>query len=115
MQSSSQTLKNILTKDEIDQVSVSSVLQKNHREYGKKHLYDGKPETCWNSDQGLPQSITVKYAEPKTLSKIQMVSQGGFCPKEIVVYFDGAEVQRFLGKDINLEQDFTLEPANQSV
>lgn len=31
-------------------ITVSSVLQKNHKEYGKKHLYDDKEETCWNSD-----------------------------------------------------------------
>lgn len=45
---------NLLVKDSFETLSVSSVLQKNHREFGKKHLYDGKAETCWNSDQGLP-------------------------------------------------------------
>ena len=105
---------NILTKDELESISVSSVLQKNHREYGKKHLYDGKPETCWNSDQGLPQSITVKFPEEKSLAKICMVSQGGFCPREIVVYFDGVEVQRFEAKDINLEQEFDISEEGRS-
>ena len=50
MVESSCKLINILTKDNLDAVQVSSVLQKNHREYGKKFLYDGKSETCWNSD-----------------------------------------------------------------
>ena len=45
-----QELVNIFLKDRFASVSVASVLMKNHREYGKKHLYDGKPETCWNSD-----------------------------------------------------------------
>ena len=30
--------------------SVSSTLNKNTKEYGKKHLFDNKDETCWNSD-----------------------------------------------------------------
>jgi hypothetical protein len=37
------------------------VLDKKYKEYGKKGLYDGKEETCWNSGTGLPQSISVKY------------------------------------------------------
>ena len=30
--------------------SVSSVFQKDHKQFGKKHLFDGKEDTCWNSD-----------------------------------------------------------------
>ena len=33
------------------QYKVSSVLGKDVRNYGKQHLFDGKEETCWNSDQ----------------------------------------------------------------
>ena len=43
-----------------------------------------------------------------------MVSQGGFCPREIVVYFDGVEVQRFEAKDINLEQEFDISEEGRS-
>ena len=43
-------LVNCLVPDSFETCTVSSVLQKNHREFGKKHLYDGKSETCWNSD-----------------------------------------------------------------
>ena len=94
---------NVFTKDAFESMTVSSVLQKNHREFGKKYLYDGKPETCWNSDQGLPQHIIVKFSEPMNLKKIAMVSQGGFCPREIVLWLDGVETQRFEAQDINLE------------
>lgn len=45
-----QELVNIFEKDLVASVGVSSVLMKNHRQNGKKHLYDGKSETCWNSD-----------------------------------------------------------------
>lgn len=41
---------NILTEDKFSSIGVSSVLNKNAKEYGKKFLYDGKDETCWNSD-----------------------------------------------------------------
>uniref|UniRef100_A0A2K5S0U0 Nuclear receptor 2C2 associated protein n=2 Tax=Cebidae TaxID=9498 RepID=A0A2K5S0U0_CEBIM len=30
---------------------VSSVLNRNTRQFGKKHLFDQNEETCWNSDQ----------------------------------------------------------------
>jgi hypothetical protein len=45
---------NILTEDKFTSLTVSSVLDKKHKEYGKKFIYDGKDETCWNSDQGTP-------------------------------------------------------------
>jgi hypothetical protein len=45
---------NILTEDYFSALTVSSVLEKKHKEYGKKFIYDGKDETCWNSDSGLP-------------------------------------------------------------
>ena len=51
------------------------VLDKKYKEYGKKGLYDGKEETCWNSGTGLPQSITVKYpAEQSNLTQIKFIS-----------------------------------------
>ena len=40
----------LLQNDRFKSISVSSVLQKNTKEYGKKHLYDGKEETSWYSD-----------------------------------------------------------------
>ena len=38
-----------------------------------------------------------------------MTSQGGFCPRELVLSLDGQELQRFEGQDINLEQTFSLQ------
>ena len=90
----SDTLNNMLTAGNFKSVTVSSVLNKNQKEYGKKHLYDGKDETCWNSDQGSSQHITVNFedSQMKTLSKIALTSQGGFCPKEMVLFMDSEEV-----------------------
>lgn len=49
--------------------SVSSVFQKDHKQFGKKHMFDGKEATCWNSDQGLPQHVTFKF-ETMPVSRI---------------------------------------------
>ena len=40
-----------LVDPEICKISVSSVLDRNKKEYGKQYLYDAREDTCWNSDQ----------------------------------------------------------------
>ena len=40
-----------LVSKEVCKISVSSVLDRNAKEYGKQFLYDGREDTCWNSDQ----------------------------------------------------------------
>lgn len=94
---------NILNENSITSILVSSVLNKNAKEYGKKHLYDGKEATCWNSDQGLPQYIIVKYPSPELIRKFKITSQGGFCPKVINLHLDGILHQSFEGLDTNFE------------
>jgi hypothetical protein len=37
--------------DEDTTCRVSSVLNRDTKQFGKKHLFDGEDETCWNSDQ----------------------------------------------------------------
>ena len=37
-----------------------------------------------------------------------MVSQGGFCPREIVLSLDDVEVSRFEAQDVNLGQVFDM-------
>jgi len=39
--------------DQIISYAVSSVLNKDIKQYGKKYLFDGEDDTCWNSDQVL--------------------------------------------------------------
>ncbi|TNV80804.1 hypothetical protein FGO68_gene3474 [Halteria grandinella] len=84
--------------------TVSSVFQRDHKQFGKKYLFDGKEDTCWNSDQGLPQHVTIKFEAPQKVGVIKYTSQGGFCPKEIVVLADGVEVTRVEMGDSNFEQ-----------
>jgi len=40
---------NILNENLFSTLTVSSVMNKNAKEFGKKNLYDGKDETCWQS------------------------------------------------------------------
>ena len=81
MESSAPT--SLLTKTSYT-ATVSSTLQKDQKQFGKKYMFDGKEATCWNSDQGLPQHVTIKFDEPqKGLCGIRYISQGGFCPKVI--------------------------------
>lgn len=57
---------------------VSSVLNRNARQFGKKHLFDQDEETCWNSDQGPSQWVTLKFPQRVRLSQLQIQFQGGF-------------------------------------
>ncbi|XP_031561546.1 nuclear receptor 2C2-associated protein-like [Actinia tenebrosa] len=59
-------------------IKVSSVLNRDVKEYGKKFMFDGKEETCWNSDQGSPQFIVFDFSRNVQLKEIQIQFQGGF-------------------------------------
>ncbi|KIK64324.1 hypothetical protein GYMLUDRAFT_240885 [Collybiopsis luxurians FD-317 M1] len=69
-------------------IKVSSTLDKS---VGKKNLTDGNPETCWTSQQGLPQTITLVFPAdpspsiiiPKMLS---LTFQGGFVGRTCAVH-----------------------------
>lgn len=59
---------------------VSSVQNMNTKEYGKQLMFDGNDDTCWNSDQGDHQFIEL-LLKPCEIKRIEIISQGGFCPK----------------------------------
>lgn len=69
---------------------VSSVLNKDVSNFGKKHLTDGCRDTCWNSDQGTPQWIGLDFSAPVVPSEIHLQFQGGFAGKEVHVEAAGA-------------------------
>ena len=52
------------------QCRVSSVLDRNTKELGKQFLFDNDPSTCWNSDQGTPQYICLKWDSSVTVTAI---------------------------------------------
>lgn len=46
--------------------------------YGKKHLFDGTEETCWNSEQGKPQWILIRFGQSVSIKEVNIMFQGGF-------------------------------------
>ncbi|KAJ4470780.1 hypothetical protein J3R30DRAFT_1119939 [Lentinula aciculospora] len=103
-------------------IKVSSTLDKSA---GRKNLVDGSPETCWTSQQGLPQTITLIFPSsssalgviPKTLS---ITFQGGFVGRTCAVHLrpvrpddspgnaDWRLLTYVYPEDVNRRQTFTL-------
>jgi len=111
--------------DRIKDYKVSSVLSNDRRVYGKKFLFDGKEETCWNSDQGTPQWIHFGFDTVVTLTEIRLQFQGGFVGKEcelgILPENAGAEASQieaatppfnFSAEDTNALQHFQIPVAH---
>jgi hypothetical protein len=97
-------------------VAVSSVLNKNRADYGKQHLIDGSDETCWNSEQGSPQSIAVCFPSPVDVRSLSLMFQGGFVGADcqlLVKYARDksryAQVAQFYPDDCNRLQCFDVE------
>lgn len=93
---------------------VSSVLNKDHRSYGKKHMFDNVPETCWNSAAGTPQWVTISFEKECTLSKFEIEFQGGFAGKNCHVEAgendkDTTVLESFYPEDNNSLQSFKLQ------
>lgn len=88
---------------------VSSVLNKNVREFGKKHLFDQCEDTCWNSDQGSPQYIALTFVEPLKISQVQLQFQGGFVGTHCHFVVDDDDKVEFFPEDSNKIQNFSLD------
>ncbi|KAJ3159535.1 Nuclear receptor 2C2-associated protein [Geranomyces michiganensis] len=82
------------------QIRVSSTLNRDVRSYGKQFLTDGSDETCWNSDQGSPQHITIHLVSTETPSaserraavhELHLMFQGGFAGKECTLLGQSAD------------------------
>ncbi|TFK68261.1 hypothetical protein BDN72DRAFT_842075 [Pluteus cervinus] len=56
-------------------IKVSSTLDKS---VGRKYLTDGSPETCWTSQQGLPQWIQFAFTRRVIPKRLTITFQGGF-------------------------------------
>jgi len=100
---------------------VSSVLNSNTSQFGKRFMIDGNEETCWNSDAGEQQWTMFKFDEPVTINtlndeeitlKIQF--QGGFCCTSCLVTFksesgDVVTMNQCYPTDSNAKQQFALQ------
>ncbi|KAK6314272.1 hypothetical protein J4Q44_G00157310 [Coregonus suidteri] len=63
------------------QSRVSSVLNRDVKQFGKKYMFDSNEETCWNSDQGDSQWVTLEFPQPVRVSELKVQFQGGFSGK----------------------------------
>ncbi|KAM9095033.1 nuclear receptor 2C2-associated protein [Sarcophilus harrisii] len=61
---------------------VSSVLRRDVKQFGKKHLFDEQDETCWNSDQGTSQWVMLEFPQSVRVSQVQIQFQGGFASRQ---------------------------------
>nr|CAD7448538.1 unnamed protein product [Timema bartmani] len=92
---------------------VSSVLNKDVKQFGKKHLFDNQEETCWNSDQGSPQWIELELSSSVLVDSFTMQFQGGFTGKDCEVVLKTqtdplGKSEPFYPEDVNSVQSFNL-------
>ncbi|KAJ7724242.1 galactose-binding domain-like protein [Mycena metata] len=94
-------------------IKVSSTLDKS---VGKKHLIDDNPETCWTSQQGLPQYVQLGFPELVVPETLYLTFQGGFvgtrCAVKVPASTDTGNGWQTLTyifpEDINRRQEFSL-------
>ena len=104
----------ILEKEAEDfEVKVSSVLNRQVVEYGKMFMFDGREDTCWNSDQGTPQWIKITFDRELDISELQFMFQGGFAGKTCWVEVakegqDFEKLQDIYPEDVNKLQSFPM-------
>ncbi|KAK7005837.1 nuclear receptor 2C2-associated protein [Favolaschia claudopus] len=106
--------KSLLTPDTL--IKVSSTLDKS---VGKKNLVDNNPETCWTSQQGLPQYVQLAFTEAIIPENIQLTFQGGFVGTRCAVKVPASNENPQLAngwqtlihifpEDVNSRQEFSL-------
>ncbi|KAI0308807.1 hypothetical protein OF83DRAFT_1160084 [Amylostereum chailletii] len=98
---------------------VSSTLDKS---VGKKFLTDRNPDTCWTSQQGLPQFIQLLYTSPVIPRRLILTFQGGFVGTRCSVEYQPPGSSEWLAltdiypEDVNRKQAFAIDssPASPS-
>ncbi|ORY97506.1 galactose-binding domain-like protein [Syncephalastrum racemosum] len=97
-------------------IKVSSVLNRDTISYGKQNLVDGNEETCWNSEQGLPQHILIDFGSPVKVETLILTFQGGFVGKKCRALGSepsapndySTDLGIFYPEDINPSQSFPI-------
>ncbi|EGN93656.1 hypothetical protein SERLA73DRAFT_189390 [Serpula lacrymans var. lacrymans S7.3] len=99
-------------------IKVSSTLDNS---VGKKNIIDDNLETCWTSQQGLPQYIQLVFPELVIPKSISLTFQGGFvgtrCSVDVLASSEGAKWKSFTRiypEDVNRRQTFDLVPHDLS-
>jgi len=96
-------------------VRVSSVLNRDAKQYGKRCMFDGNSDTCWNSDQGTPQWIHFDFSKQVNPKIIHIQFQGGFAGKDCTIegqsddQVDLLKLANFYPEDVNAIQAFPID------
>ncbi|XP_054645782.1 nuclear receptor 2C2-associated protein [Dunckerocampus dactyliophorus] len=98
------------------QCRVSSVLNRDVKQYGKKYMFDSNEETCWNSDQGESQWLILEFPQPIRVSELKFQFQGGFSAKTCRLEGclkggDFTVISHFYPEDNNSLQCFPIQDA----
>ncbi|CAM4656725.1 hypothetical protein PO909_027336 [Leuciscus waleckii] len=98
------------------QSRVSSVLNRDVKQFGKKFMFDSNEETCWNSDQGESQWVAFEFPQPVKVSELILQFQGGFSGKSCKLKGSAKEedlehILDFYPEDNNCLQSFPIQDA----
>ncbi|KAJ7702987.1 galactose-binding domain-like protein [Mycena rosella] len=102
-------------------IKVSSSLDKS---VGKKNLVDDNPETCWTSQQGIPQFVQLGFSELVLPESVSLTFQGGFVGTRCAVKVPAPDsdsgnswktVTYIFPEDINGRQEFSLKSESSAV
>ncbi|XP_050951257.1 nuclear receptor 2C2-associated protein [Labeo rohita] len=98
------------------QSRVSSVLNRDVKQFGKKFMFDSNEETCWNSDQGESQWVALEFPQPVKVSELRLQFQGGFSGKSCKLEGSAKEedlkhIVDFYPEDNNCLQSFPIQDA----
>ncbi|XP_039908782.1 nuclear receptor 2C2-associated protein [Simochromis diagramma] len=99
------------------QSRVSSVLNRDVKQYGKKYMFDCNEETCWNSDQGECQWVSLEFPNSVRVSELKVQFQGGFSAKTCRLEGclkdkDFTVLSHFYPEDNNSLQSFPIQEAS---
>ncbi|XP_026201000.1 nuclear receptor 2C2-associated protein [Anabas testudineus] len=99
------------------QSRVSSVLNRDVKQYGKKYMFDCNEETCWNSDQGEYQWVSLEFPQSVKVSELKIQFQGGFSAKTCRLEGcskdgDSTVIEHFYPEDNSSLQSFPIQEAS---
>ncbi|XP_072100540.1 nuclear receptor 2C2-associated protein [Mobula birostris] len=101
----------VLSEDTVSRVS--SVLNRDIKQFGKKFLFDRNEETCWNSDQGSAQWVLLQFPQSVKITELQLQFQGGFTGRMCRLEgssrgADFMKITNFYPEDTNCQQRFSI-------
>ncbi|CAG0881603.1 unnamed protein product, partial [Cyprideis torosa] len=111
-------------RSHVSSIRVSSVLNKDAKQFGKQNLIDASEETCWNSENGLPQWISLEFSCNVVIEAISLQFQGGFVGQDCQLFLASSRndltsasslAMTFDPQDCNRKQTFALPSQHSGV